>query len=93
MGRALAFQMDKHVLQMMVAAANESTANVGDTSYPSGTVITDADANTNATSLISSIFSAAETLDDNYVPAEETDIVFKTRTILSFSKCYECCKC
>ena len=71
MGRALAFQMDKHVLQMMVAAANESTANVGDTNYPSGTVITDADANTNATSLISSIFSAAETLDDNYVPAED----------------------
>ena len=71
MGRALAFQMDKHVLQMMVAAANTSTANVGDTSYPSGTVITDSDANTSATSLIASIFSAAETLDDNYVPAED----------------------
>ena len=71
MGRALAFQMDKHVLQMMVAAANESTANVGDTSYPSGTVITDSDANTSATSLIASIFSAAETLDDNYVPSED----------------------
>ena len=31
MGRALAFQMDKHVLQMMVAAAKTTTANVGDT--------------------------------------------------------------
>ena len=71
MGRALAFQMDKHVLQMMIAAANTSSANVGDSNYPSGTVITDSDANTNATSLIASIFSAAETMDDNYVPSEE----------------------
>ena len=63
--------MDKHVLQMMIAAANTSSANVGDSNYPSGTVITDSDANTNATSLIASIFSAAETMDDNYVPSEE----------------------
>jgi hypothetical protein len=70
MGRALAFQMDKHVLQMMLAAATTTTANVGDTSYPSGTVITDSDANTSASSLIGSIFEAAEALDDNYVPSE-----------------------
>tara|TARA_R110000868_G_scaffold95899_1_gene263594 strand:+ start:1539 stop:2492 length:954 start_codon:yes stop_codon:yes gene_type:complete len=69
MGRALAFQMDKHVLQTMLQAA-AATANVGDTSYAAGTIITDADANTNATSLIASIFTAAENLDDAYVPAE-----------------------
>jgi len=69
MGRALAFQMDKHVLQTMLQAAAAS-ANVGDTSYASGTIITDADSNTNADSLIGSIFDAAEALDDAYVPSE-----------------------
>lgn len=69
MGRALAFQMDKHVLQTMLQAA-ASSANVGDTGYEAGTIITDADANTNATSLIGSIFDAAEALDDGYVPSE-----------------------
>ena len=69
MGRALAFQMDKHVLQTMVQAA-AATANVGDSGYAAGTIITDADSNTNATSLIGSIFDAAEALDDAYVPSE-----------------------
>ena len=69
MGRALAFQMDSHVLQTMVQAAMAS-ANVGDSGYASGTVITDADADTSATSLIGSIFDAAEALDDAYVPAD-----------------------
>ena len=61
--------MDKHVLQTMAQAA-AAAANVGDTSYASGTIITDADSNTNADSLIGSIFDAAEALDDAYVPAE-----------------------
>ena len=69
MGRALAFQMDKHVLQTMLQAAAAS-ANLGDSGYASGTIITDADANTNATSLIGSIFDAAEALDDAFVPSE-----------------------
>lgn len=69
MGRALAFQMDKHVLQTMAQAAAAS-ANVGDSGYASGTIITDADSNTNANSLIGSIFDAAEALDDAYVPSE-----------------------
>ena len=69
MGRALAFQMDKHVLQTFVQAASAS-ANVGDSSYAAGTIITDADSNTNADSLIGSIFDAAEALDDAYVPSE-----------------------
>ena len=69
MGRALAFQMDSHVLQTMVQAAM-ATANVGDSGYAAGTVIDDADANTSATSLIGSIFDAAEALDDAYVPSD-----------------------
>tara|TARA_R100000458_G_scaffold19818_1_gene17549 strand:- start:4364 stop:5317 length:954 start_codon:yes stop_codon:yes gene_type:complete len=69
MGRALAFQMDKHVLQTMLQAAAGS-ANVGDSGYASGTIITDADSNTSASSLIGSIFDAAEALDDAYVPSE-----------------------
>ena len=71
MGRALAFQMDKHVLQMMIAAAKTSTANVGDTSYPSGTIVTSTNAGTSANDLITAIFDAAEALDDNYVPPED----------------------
>jgi hypothetical protein len=70
MGKALAFQMDKHILQTMVQGATAS-ANVGDSSYAAGTVITDSDAKTNATSLIGSIFDAAEALDDAYVPSED----------------------
>jgi len=69
MGRALAFQMDKHVLQTIVQAAAAS-ANVGDSSYAAGTIITDSDSNTSASSLIGSIFDAAEALDDAYVPSE-----------------------
>ena len=69
MGRALAFQMDKHVLQTINQAAAAS-ANVGDTGYAAGTIITDADGGTSATSLIGSIFDAAEALDDAYVPAD-----------------------
>ncbi|MBA58510.1 MAG: hypothetical protein CMQ40_04990 [Gammaproteobacteria bacterium] len=71
MGRALAFQMDKHVLQVICKAAKTSTANVGDTSYPSGTIITSTNSNTAAADLITAIFDAAEALDDNYVPAED----------------------
>ena len=69
MGRALAFQMDKHVLQTMAQAAAAS-ANVGDSSYASGTVITSATSNSDATALIGAIFDAAEALDDAYVPSE-----------------------
>jgi hypothetical protein len=69
MGRALAFQMDKHVLQTMVQAA-AATANVGDTGYAAGTVITSANSGTQASALITALFDAAEALDDAYVPSE-----------------------
>ena len=74
-GRALAFQKDKHILQTIGQAAQTSTANVGDTSYPTGTVLTNtaiasATASTSANGFIDSLFDAAKTLDNNYVPSE-----------------------
>jgi len=73
-GRALAFQKDKHILQTIGQAA-QASANVADTSYPSGTVLTNtniasATAATSANGMIDSLFDAAKTLDENYVPAE-----------------------
>ena len=69
MGRALAFQMDKHVLQTMVQAA-AGTANVGDSGYASGTIITSANSGTQAAALITALYDAAEAMDDAYVPSE-----------------------
>jgi hypothetical protein len=69
MGRALAHQMDKHVLQTMLKAATTTQTTATDTKT-AGTIITDADSNSNADSLIGSIFEAAQALDDNYVPSE-----------------------
>tara|TARA_R100001460_G_scaffold49880_2_gene88165 strand:- start:11636 stop:12589 length:954 start_codon:yes stop_codon:yes gene_type:complete len=69
MGRALAFQMDKHVLQTMVQAAAAS-ANVGDSGYASGTIITSANSGTQSAALITALYDAAEAMDDAYVPSE-----------------------
>ena len=73
-GRALAFQKDKHILQTIGQAA-QASANVGDTSYASGTVLTNtsiasATAATAANAMIDSLFDAAKQLDANYVPKE-----------------------
>jgi hypothetical protein len=81
-GRALAFQKDKHVLQTM-GQASEGSANVGDTSYPSGTTLTDANiaSATDATAaqaMIDALFDAAKTLDDNYVPKEGRKCFLRT---------------
>ena len=71
MGRALAFQMDKHVLQTMLQAATTTVANadLSDTNT-AGTIITSTNSGTAANDLISAIFDAAQALDDAYVPAE-----------------------
>ena len=72
-GRALAFQKDKHVLQTIGQAAQQSTPNV--TGGDAGTVLTNtaiasATAATSANGFIDSLFDAAKTLDDKYVPSE-----------------------
>lgn len=73
-GRALAFTKDKHILQTIGQAA-QGSANVADTSYASGTVLTNtgiasATASTAANAMIDSLFDAAKQLDANYVPSE-----------------------
>ena len=68
MGNALARTVDQHLLQLAVLAAQASTTVSGENG---GEVITDADAKTNATSLITSIFDAAEALDEKDIPEED----------------------
>ena len=73
-GRALAFQKDKHVLQTIGQAA-QASANVSDSGYGAGTVLTNtsiasATASTAANALIDELFNAAKALDENYVPKE-----------------------
>jgi len=71
-GRALAFQKDKHILQTIGQAA-QGSANIsgGD----AGTVLTNtgiasATASTAANALIDELFDAASALDSHYVPKE-----------------------
>jgi hypothetical protein len=73
-GRALAFQKDKHILQTIGQAA-QASANVSDSGYGAGTVITNASiasatASTAANAMIDSLFDAAKAMDANYVPKE-----------------------
>ena len=68
MGRALANKVDQHLLQLAVLSAQASATITGG---DGGTQITDADAKTNAGSLIGSIFECAQALDENDVPSED----------------------
>jgi len=77
MGVALANQMDKHILQTLIQAANDSTATVTGEADMVGTIITDADSNTNADSLVDSIFAAAQALDEKNVPEDNRYVVVK----------------
>ena len=74
MGRALANTVDKNLLQLAVLGAQASATITGGSG---GTEITDADANTNATSLIASIFECAQALDEKDVPSEDRFCVVK----------------
>ena len=74
MGRALANTVDKNLLQLAVLSAQASATITGGSG---GTQITDADANTNATSLIASIFECAKALDEKDVPSEDRFCVVK----------------
>jgi len=67
MGQALANRVDKHLLSLAILASRVTTPNV--TGGKVGDEIIDADANTNATSLIDSVFEAIQKLDENNVPS------------------------
>ena len=81
-GRALAFQKDKHILQT-IGQASLASANVADSGYGAGTTITDAgiasatDA-TAANAKIDSLFDAAKALDNNFVPKEGRKCFLRT---------------
>ena len=75
MGQALAKTIDKNILNLVVLASRVSTANV--TGGNLGSVITDADADTSASSLKDSIFDAIQKLDENDVPSSDRFIVVK----------------
>lgn len=67
-GEAIANALDKSALRM-IALASRAAATV--TGTEGGTEITDADADTNGASLAASIYTAATTMDDKYVPATD----------------------
>ena len=68
LGYALARQLDTQILGYgMLGADAAATVSGGD----AGTEIIDADAKTNADSLVTSIFDAAQALDENDCPPEE----------------------
>jgi len=72
MGQALAKTVDQNLIQLAVIGANASATITG---ASGGDVITDADANTNATSLISSLFEGIQKLDEKDVPSTDRYIV------------------
>jgi len=67
MGEALANQMDKHVLQTMIQAAQASATLTGDNG---GTIITSANSGTDADALVQAILDAAQAMDEKNVPSE-----------------------
>ena len=65
LGRALAIQLDKHVLQVGVLAGRASTTISGG---DGGGIITNAQATTSAKELAKILFDGAQTLDEKNVP-------------------------
>ena len=69
-GRALAYQMDKHKLQLAVLAARASspvTGEVGGGSVTSSTLLSD----TTGEALVAGLFAAAQKLDEKFIPEED----------------------
>jgi len=75
LGRALAKECDVHVLSAIYSAANATGPTV--TGGPTTAKIVDADAETSPTSLIDSIFDAAQQLDENDVPREDRYVALR----------------
>lgn len=69
-GRALAYQMDKHKLQLAVLAARDSSPVTGESgggSVTSATLLSD----TTGEALIAALFAAAQKLDEKFIPEED----------------------
>lgn len=67
-GLALAYQMDANILQVGVQAARASNPITG---LPGGSSAINANYKTDSTTLAGGLFLAAQTLDENSVPAED----------------------
>ena len=74
MGRALANTVDQNLLQLAVLGARGSATITGGNG---GKVVTDAEADTNADSLIASIFECAQALDEKDVPSTDRFCIVK----------------
>jgi hypothetical protein len=68
MGKALANQMDKHLLQLGVLASRGAGVVTGE---PGGAKIVSANARTNTADLIAALFQASQRFDEKDVPEEE----------------------
>ncbi len=73
MGASLALQLDKHILQLAILASRDGALLDGSpgVASPAGQQVTDADAASNADSLVQSIFDSVQILDENDVPDED----------------------
>lgn len=67
-GEAIAIQFDQGILRMGILASRATTTVTGG---EGGTELTDADSDTNGASLAASIYTAATSLDNKFVPATE----------------------
>ncbi len=72
LGSALSKKLDQNLVQLAVLAARASTTVAGG---DAGTVITDADAHTSASSFRDSIYEAAQALDENDCPEDDRYLV------------------
>jgi len=69
-GRALAYQMDKHKLQLALLAARASSPVTGENgggSVTSATMLTD----TTGEALVAALFAAAQKMDENFIPEDD----------------------
>lgn len=71
MGRALALDYDRNVSRNILRAARGAALFTGDTG---GSVIVDADANSNALSLAGSIWTGKQTLEEKDVPVDSMQV-------------------
>ena len=75
MGYALARTVDRHLIALVALGAQASATISGVTQ--GGKSITDADANTSATSLIDSIFEGIQAMDEKDVPSNDRFCIVK----------------
>lgn len=83
LGKALANQLDKHLLQLAVLGARAAARITGETG---GAVITDASAATDSDALVTDIFAAAQALDEKDVPPEDRVVFLRPAQFYSLAQ-------